>query len=282
MKLKDILIKEKGYNKPAETLVKGIASFFRALQMTRDQKGLKKYFIIPFILNLALLSTIIYFSYIFIYPEILNILPQGDIWYLEIIRWLISPIIFLILAFIIVFIYSITGSIITAPFNDPLSSKVEALMTMTTFKEKNTLSKLFSDIVRTVKNILKLLILLTLVNIIIFLLNFVPVAGSIIYSILSFMSVLFFWGFSFIEIPLDKREFLFRDKLKIAWEYKFMTMGLGLGFSIVSLIPILGFLGLNLGTIGATMLFIENIQPRLQREIRENRGEEFLITGHTY
>ena len=55
----------------------------------------------------------------------------------------------------------------------------------------------------------------------------------------------------------------FRDKLIILWKLKFLTMGLGFGFFIISVIPILGFLGLNLGAIAGTVLYIEYIKPAL-------------------
>ena len=42
-----------------------------------------------------------------------------------------------------------------------------------------------------------------------------------------------------------------------------MVIGLGTGFFLMSLIPIVGFLTLNLGAAGATILFIDYVKPYL-------------------
>jgi len=47
---------------------------------------------------------------------------------------------------------------------------------------------------------------------------------------------------------------------------KALTMGLG--FAILTLIPIIGFLGMNLATIGATALFIEYVEPTLNTAVK--------------
>ena len=96
MKIDGILTKDKGYNKAVETFAKGVMAFYRALKTVSEEKGLKKYFVIPFLMNLVLLSSIFYFAYIFIYPEIMYLLPQGDVWYIEALRWLISPFVLII------------------------------------------------------------------------------------------------------------------------------------------------------------------------------------------
>ena len=230
MKLKDIFTREKQYNRPIKTFIKGLNVIIRAWRLVIKGKGLKKYFIIPFFLNLILLTLIYYISYLFIYPEIASLLPHGAEWYLKIVRWFISPLIIILLALICVLIYSITGTIITALFNDLLSSRVESLLTGLVLEEKFSISILVKDIARITQNILKLFILVAFINFIIYAINFIPIVGIFIYSILSFMSFLFFLGAQFFDFPLERRGLKFGDKLKVLWEYRYMKIGLGLGF----------------------------------------------------
>lgn len=250
---------------PAQFL-KGFFSSFNAFKILNSHKKLWLYFIIPFIINLILLSAIFYFSYQYIYPSLLNLIPSGDAWYLSIIRWITGPLVILTMIMIFVFLYSITGSIICAPANDLLSGKVEELLTGKTFEEKFSFSGILEDIIRILKNTVKLLLFLILFNIVIILLNIIPVFGNTIYSILSLLSALFFFGFSFFDFPLERRKLLFRQKFRIIWQFKYYTMGLGFSFFILSFIPILGFLALNLAAAGAAELFVKYIEPNLTTE----------------
>ncbi len=246
--------------------INGFLAYFNAFKIINAHRRLWIYFIIPFAINLILLSAIFYLSYFLIYPYVLNLIPAGDAWYLSAIRWIIGPLLALSFAIIFVFLYSITGSIITAPVNDPLSAKVEELLNGRTFLEKFTFSAVIKDIIRILKNTIILLLLIIIFNILIMLLNIIPVFGNALYSILSFLSALFFFGFSFFDFPLERRKFVFKQKLQIIWKFKFFSIGLGLGFFILCFIPVLGFLVLNLATIGATDIFVKYIDPKLKFE----------------
>lgn len=243
--------------------VNGFTGPFAAWGFVREHEGLKRYFIIPFLINIVLLSAIVYLSFILVYPLLQGFIPQGDAWYLQALKWIITPLLLIILAVVIVLLYSISGSIITAPFNDPLSAKVEKLLTQVDSEEKFTVKLFLADIVRMALNVVKLLLLLLVFYVIILFINMIPVAGSIVYAILSFLGITFFLGFQFFDFPLERRRMVFRDKLRILWKLKFLTMGLGLGFFIISLIPVLGFLGLNLGAIAGTVLYVSYIKPAL-------------------
>lgn len=88
----------------------GFLAPFRAIGLVRERKGLKGYFIIPFFINIALLSVLAWFSWTCIYPALASLIPQGDAWYLAVLRWMATP--FLLAAFTVflVLFYSIGGA----------------------------------------------------------------------------------------------------------------------------------------------------------------------------
>ncbi len=250
----------------------GFLAPFRALGLVRERKGLKRYFIIPFFINIVLLSALVWFSWTQVYPALASLIPQGEAWYFAVLRWMATP--FLLAAFTIflVLFYSIAGSIVTAPFNDPLSAKVEELCAGVKRDESLSLRLVLGDVARIAANTAKLLVILAAFNVLILFLNLVPVAGGLLYSILSFASALFFFGFGFFDFPLERRRFVFRSKLGVLWRFRYMTMGLGLAFWLLSLVPLLGFMALNLGTIGATVLFLDHIEPGLGEKSAGGNG----------
>jgi CysZ protein len=243
--------------------VTGVLAPFRALRTTRDIPGLKRFFIIPFLINILLLTGAFVLGYMFMGDAVQSLVPQGDAWYLTALRWIIQPLIALLLALVLVFAYSITGSIITAPFNDIISAKVERALAGGTPDDRFTLAGFFDDMLRILFNTIKLVLLLVVFQLAILLVNLVPVAGGPLYTALSYCAAMFFLGFQFFDFPLERRRLFFRDKLKVVWRHKFTAIGLGTGFFLITFVPLVGFLGLNLATVGATELFVRRVLPGL-------------------
>jgi len=249
-----------GEMKASGSFIDGFKSLISAFDIISEHKGLVKYFIIPFLLNIIILSGIFYFSYSSVYPWLSGLLT-GDSIFISIIKCFLKPFLIILLGIITILIYSIAGSIITSPFNDLLSLKVEETITGETFDERFFLSVFINDIIRIIKNIIKLLGIFIAANLVLLLINFLPLIGSVIFSVLSFLLTAFFFGFQFFDFPLERRRMVFTEKLKITWKFKSIVIGLGTSFFIISFIPLVGFLGLNLATIGATTLFIDHIKP---------------------
>jgi len=242
------------------TFVQGFNAVFSSFRVVSEHRGLLKYFIVPFLLNIIILSSIFYFSYTTIEPWLSGLVDCGS-WICRVLQCLIAPLLILVLGLLTILIYSVAGSIITAPFNDFLSMGVEKRITGAAFDEPFSIAALFDDVRRITANTVKLLFLLLGVNILLIVINVIPFLGNFIYSVLSFLSTAFFLGFQFFDFPLERRRLGFGDKMRIAWRYRMMVCGLGAGFFIISWIPLAGFLGLNAGTIGATVLFIDHIRP---------------------
>ena len=243
------------------SLFTGFFNTFRSLPLALRNKGLLVYFIIPFVLNIAILSSIFYYSYTSIIPMIQSLI-SGDQWYMQFLRVLVSPVLFVLISVFTILIYSIIGGIVTAPFLDLLSSKMEKILGSGNSTERFSMIQILSDIFRALFNSIRLLFLIVIVNFILLLLNIIP-GGSFLYAFLNFLSALFFYGFQFYDFSLERKRYSFNEKLRITWKFKWSVLGSGLAFFIISFIPVVGFLGLNLSTIGATITFTENIEPVL-------------------
>ncbi|HON77992.1 MAG TPA: EI24 domain-containing protein [Spirochaetota bacterium] len=249
--------------RPFAAFAQGMGAPFRSIITVMEQKGLLRHFAIPFILNILILVLVFFLSFHYLGDFMQSLLPRGDAWYIQVLRYIISPILAVLLIIITALMYSITGSIIIAPFNDIISAKVESRLTGTVLDDSFSLSEMISDILRITGNIIKLLTIITVFQIILLLLNIIPFAGSVLYSAISFISAMFFLGFQFFDFPLERRKMVFREKLKVMWKFKFTTVGLGTGFFLISIVPVIGFLGLNLGAVGATLLYVDHIKSSL-------------------
>jgi CysZ protein len=248
--------------KVRSSLSAGFLNTFRSVSLARENRRLLIYITVPFILNIIILTAIFYFSYTSLIPLMHSFLA-GDQWYMQFVRILISPVIFILISIITVLIYSITGGVIAAPFLDILSSETEKILGSENSGSRFSPAEFAADILRALVNTIRLLILILLINFILLLLNFLP-GGNFLYAFLNFLSALFLYGFQFYDFPLERGRYTFNQKLKITWKFRWSVLGSGLAFFLVSFIPVIGFLGLNICTIGAAVTFTEDIKPVLK------------------
>ncbi|MCL1911697.1 MAG: EI24 domain-containing protein, partial [Leptospirales bacterium] len=251
-------------NTMPENLSKGsfvgaFLSVFSSLSLVKQYK-LYVYFIIPFLLNIVILSSIFYFSFTTFKPLIESLITGSGIIF-DMLRFIINPLLLIIQAIITIFVYSIIGNIVTAPFNDFLSQKVEVKAFGENFDEKLTLKSIIANIIYVAGNLIKLLLLMAAAHILIFLFNFIPLFGNILYTVLGFLITAFFFGFQFYDYPFERRRYTFGKKLKTAFRFIPQVLGVGVGFFLLSLIPVINFLGLNMATIAATVMFSNCIKP---------------------
>ncbi len=246
-----------------DSFFRGLAAAPRSLRFIRSHRGLMKYFAVPFLLNIVILSSVVFFTYTAVYDPLLG-LVEGSAWYNRLFEFVLAPLLVLLLAILIVLLYSILGSVITAPFNDYLSQKVEETITGSQFDETLSLAAVVKDILRVMANVVKLLLLIVTVQLLLLLLNLIPAAGSVLYSVTGFLTTSFFLGFQFFDFPLERRRFNFREKMAVAWRFKRTVTGVGASMFLMTFIPVVGFLGLNIATVAAAMLFAERVMPALR------------------
>ena len=100
-----------------------------------------------------------------------------------------------------------------------------------------------------------LLLTLSLVVLIFaFLFNLAPVVGGVIYLVLATTSQFFFNGATLIDPTLERHGYRIRQSLKYMNRKKGRMLGLGAGFHLLLLVPILGwFLAPSFGVVAATL-----------------------------
>ncbi len=146
-----------------DSFFQGLFAAPRSLRFIRSNRGMMKYFAVPFFLNLIILSAIVFFTYTMVYDPLYS-LVKGNAWYNRVLEFVLAPSWSWCWALLIVLLYSIIGSVITAPFNDFLSQKVEETITGERFEDELTFSAVMKDMLRVITNVIKLLCLIILVQ----------------------------------------------------------------------------------------------------------------------
>ena len=83
-------------SKKTGSIVEGFMAVFNSLSIMTGHKGFLKFFVIPFLLNIVILSTIFYFSFTGLSDSIMS-LVSGDAWYMSVLRFLLKPLLFVII-----------------------------------------------------------------------------------------------------------------------------------------------------------------------------------------
>ena len=136
---------------PKGSLIEAFSNVFASLSLVKKYR-LYAYFIIPFLLNIAILSSIVYFSFYALKP-LIDSQITGSGFIFSALRFIIAPVLLIIEIIIAVLIYSIVGGIIIAPFNDFLSKKIEINAFGENFDEKFSFKLIITDILRVAANL---------------------------------------------------------------------------------------------------------------------------------
>lgn len=224
----------------------GLSTLFRGFVFLLRNPRLWLMALAPTVINLIVLGAMIgvfvhYYGdvYAWLSTHLVRLgLQNADTWYLQALAavlWVLDAIfqafiILLSLILLLILSYAV-GLTISAPFNDALSEKTETILTGAE-PPPFSLSKLVRESARTIKiEALKSLVFVA-IPCVLFILNFIPVAGGILYTFFTILFGAMDLGFSFADLPMGRRVLPLKTRLDFARANKWGLAGLGIGFMV--------------------------------------------------
>lgn len=151
---------------------------------------------------------------------------------------------------------------LSAPFMSPVSEKIEAYITNSntvTSRRTTFLSQLWRGIKINGRN----LIMELLITIPLLLLKFIPIV-NILSTIVLFMVQAYYAGFGNLDYSLE-RHFSYRESIQFVKKHRGLSIGNGIGFLLILLIPIIGFIiVLPLSVTAASVSIAKFLNPKYQ------------------
>ncbi len=233
-------------------LGKGFEYFLSGFSLI-SQKGLKRFVLIPLLINLVLFGSSLFFIIGWIEQGVnyLNgYLPDFLSW-LEFIIW---PIALLLVLFIYSMVFTVITNFIAAPFNGLLSEKVELYLTGQRVNDDG-LADLLKDVPRMLgRELAKLMYYLPKALLFLILLLFIPVFGQVMWFLFSA------WMFAvqYIDYPFDNHKIPFAEARQHLKQKQGLSYGFGSAVLIFSMVPIVNLIVMPVAVCGATRLFVEN------------------------
>jgi len=210
--------------------------------------GIKRFVIIPFIINLGLFSLAIklFSDQLEIWLE--KLLP-GWLGWLE---WLIWPLFAIAMFLIVFYTFTVFANLIAAPFNSVLSAKIEALLTGKKPEDINS-DKFIKLIVRTLKSEIQKILYAIKWFIPLVIITIIPVV-NIIAPFLWILFAAWFFALEYSDYPLANRGKFFDEVKSYNQKNRMRTLGLGTGVFIMTSIPVVNFFAMPIAVAGATKL----------------------------
>lgn len=205
-------------------------------------KQLRKFILIPILINLILYSIVFGFGYSYISDLIIQFIPGWLSW----LEWLIWPIFFLSFSAIGFFTFTLLANLIAAPFYSQLSAKTVDIISGQTHKIENLPINqvVFSEAKRVVYLMSRMLPLLIL--------SLIPGVNLIA----PFLWLLFgAWGMGleFMAYPMENKGLLFKEQKNVAKGRRIGVLSFG-GLVVTGLtIPIFNLIVAPAAVIGATI-----------------------------
>jgi len=227
------------------SFIKGFTDCFSGFGLL-FKPGIKRYVLIPFVINLGLFSLAI---------KLLT--DQLDIWlakllpgWLSWLEWLIWPLFAIAMFLIVFYTFTVIANLIAAPFNSLLSAKIEAMLTGKKPEDINT-DSFIKLTMRTLKSEVQKILYAIKWFIPLLIITVIPVI-NIIAPFLWILFAAWFFALQYNDYPLANRGHFF-DEVKIySRKNRMRSLGLGTAAFLLTSIPGVNFFAMPVAVAGAT------------------------------
>ncbi|MBU2970322.1 sulfate transporter CysZ [Pseudoalteromonas sp. C2R02] len=222
-----------------------------------NTKGLKRFVLIPLLINVLLFGGSLFFIYDWLtqgFSYLNDLLPTWLSW----LEWLLWPIAIFTILFSYTSIFSIITNFIAAPFNGLLSEKVELHLTGKAINDDKILDTI-KDVPRMIaREGTKLVYYLPRAIGFFLLLWFLPIFGQVLWVLFTC------WMFSvqYQDFAFDNHKIHFRETRQQLKQNQGLSYGFGFAVLIFTTIPLLNLLVMPVAVCGATKLWVEQYRDK--------------------
>lgn len=236
------------------SLVRGFTVHFRAARLIVRDSEVRRLALRPLLVNILLMVAGLPLG-IWGAIQLSGMLVGGDGVVATLLRTFLQILAAAVGVFLSFFLLLLLGSAIAGPLNSKLSLAVEQKIRGTQVSAGDT--SIVQDVARSVAFAFGRLLMFVLCYPPIFLTQFIPGLGFILFPVLSLLYGAVVLSLDFSDYVFERHYATFRQKLRHVWARKSLYLGFGGGLALLMLVPFAGFVLLPLGVVGATMLHAE-------------------------
>lgn len=237
----------------------GATYFINGISLV-NTKGVRRYVLIPLLINIIIFSVGFLFAInqfnIFITWALAD-LPSWLSW----LEWILWPLFALTFYGLVFFCFTIVANILAAPFNGPLSAAVERHLINEQYNDDN--KPLLKEIRYSVGNeLIKLRYSLFLMMPLIFLslLSFAFPLISPLVAVLWMLYTVWVLTLEYADFPMANHNIAFVQIRETLANKRILSLGFGSMVTLATLIPFVNFLVMPVAVAGATKMYLKEFK----------------------
>lgn len=236
-------------------VISGAGYFKRGLHMV-FQPGLRRFVLIPLLINLVVFTALVYFS-VQKFSLWLTDLMAGMPDWLGFLQYLVWPVFILALLLAIFFTFTLMANLIAAPFNSVLSEKVEIIARGgTDHFPPMGMNDFLALVPRTVLRELRKAAYFIPRSVILLILSFIPVLNLVV-TPLWVLFTIWMIAIQYVDYPSDNNNLDWKDTLGWVRARRAASLSFG-GLAYVSLmVPLFNLIAMPAAIAGATLMWVE-------------------------
>ncbi|MBS98837.1 MAG: sulfate transporter CysZ [Oceanospirillaceae bacterium] len=234
----------------------GAGYFLRGLSML-PQPGLRSFVLIPLLINVLLFGGAIWL-----------LVEQFDVWidqlmrawlpdwgWLDFLRYLLWPLLALVILVVVYYSFSLVANFIAAPFNGFLAERVERQLRGVVVADEG-----WSELVRMVprslmRELAKLQYYLPRV-LLLLVLSFIPVI-NLVMPLVWFVFGAWMMAIQYCDYPMDNNKVSFSEMKRLLKARRFTAVGFGSLVQFGMLVPVVNLIIMPAAVVGATIYWVE-------------------------
>ncbi len=237
----------------------GIGYFFQGLRLIM-QPGLRRYVVIPLLINLTLFAALIWFGSSQFELFLQWLMPELPEWlqWSEWILWVVFAVAALLILF---YVSTLLANLIASPFNGLLAEAVERHLTGEPQDADGGWKKMLNELVPTIIDELRKLLYLVVWSIPFLLLFLIPVvnlAAPFIWLVFSAWML----SVEYADYPMGNHGLRSDEQKRRLGEKRLMSLGFGGAVTFATMTPILNFVVMPAAVAGATAMWVARFRDK--------------------
>lgn len=238
----------------ATTPISGAGYLLKGIHLIL-QPGLKRFAIIPLVVNIIVFSAAIYLGFAQFDGFIAWMESKVPAW-LSWLEWILWPLFIIALLVITFYTFTLVANLIASPFNSLLAEKVELHLTGRPLNQGGGLSQAMKELVPTLIDEIRKILYALLWAIPFLILAFVPVAGPVIWFLFSAWLL----TVQYCDYPMGNSGLKFAQMRARLRKRRVLSLSFGAATAGLTMIPIINFIAMPSAVAGATAMWVRELK----------------------
>lgn len=235
----------------------GADYLFRGFQLAM-RPGLRRFVLVPLLLNTLIFSVFIYASVNQFGEWIDWVIAKIPDW-LAFLRYLLWPLAVVLLLVVVMYTFSIFANLIASPFNGLLCEKAEELLTGNPVDGFETFGQAVASFPRSLMRELHKILYYLPRFVLVLIISFIPLINAAA-PVLWFLLGAWMMAIQYCDYPMDTHRQSFKVMKRSLGKARWSSLGFGSVVMLGTMIPLVNFVIMPAAVCGATIFWVERLQ----------------------